>query len=475
MAVVSRVGIAWCALAVLAACGAENKAPSASLDRIRLPVGIAVHHGQVLVLSSNADLTNDEATGGSLLALAPDPVPAATVAIAGKLRVRSFGGELALARADVPGAGVPYAEACGAATDLGAAALSTPLALFGTRGSNTLNAVAVGAGSLSCDAPGARCGIVPSAGVGDPFPVAVACGGGRARAFFGFMSTPSAEAVIGELDLNDFGYRSAVLGIGPVRGLAYDRDRDRLFVTGLATGSQTPLRWLDLAGCTVGAGVAGGGCAVRSAFLPPIAIVSPWGIELRGIAFAPPATPGVPRGAGEPLRAYVTGRLYDASAAASVGYRSTDFGGVLLVIDLVDDAFGGVSLQVVTMLEIPRGPQTVQVLPRGSSWPAGRRDVVAVLSTAEGALTIYDDETGAVSLFRTDEVSTPGHVATGAPILGLEPYGLAVDPQTSGTTARVWVASYRESFVTPIDVTLQPELAATFAGSRQLKIAGTTP
>jgi hypothetical protein len=50
-----------------------------------------------------------------------------------------------------------------------------------------------------------------------------------------------------------------------------------------------------------------------------------------------------------------------------------------------------------------------------------------------------------------------------------------VDPVTVGSTARLWVGSFKDSFVTPIDVTLDPVLAATFAGGRQLKIAGATP
>lgn len=458
--------LAWCALALAAACGAEPRPQPTPLDTIRLPVGIAVHHGRVLVASSNADLFYEEATGGSVLALSPDPANVASVSVTGSVRVHSFAGELAVARTEAPAAGVPDAEACGTL-------IPAPLALFGTRGSNTINAVAIGpAGTLSCDAPG-RCGLVAAGGFGDPFGLTVACGGGRARAFFGYLRAQNAEAYLAELDLTDFTLRTTLIGVGPVRGFAYDRDRDRLLMTGLATATATPLRWIDLGGCTLGADPRAGGCTGGAAVLPIVG--GSYGLELRSIALAHPAIPGVPRGPAEPVRAYATARLYDLAAAASAGFRNTDFAGVLLVLDLFDDARGGVDPQIVSVIDLPSGAQGVQVLPRASGWAAGRRDVVAVLSVNEGALTIYDDETGALQLFRTDAISTPGHPATGAPVLGNEPYGLAVDPVASGATARVWVGAYRDGFVTPIDVTLEPEVVATFAGGRQLRISGATP
>lgn len=447
-------GLAWCALALVAACGAESKTPSGPLDRIRLPTGLAVVDGRVIVASSNADLLFDERTGGSVIAL--DPLSLDTVRIAGAVNVRSFAGELAVARPGSPGPGLPAAQACGTDVDPppGEPARAA-LAVFGTRGSNTLNVLSVSpAGALAC----VRCGISPGPGVGDPLAVEVACGGGRARAFTGYLGSTSGAAMVGELDLVTHALRTFNVGIGSVRGFAYDRERDRLYMVGVATGVPTPLRWVDLGGCTVGLPAGAGGCTVGSATLSTL----PRGLELRSLALGNPGAPGTPR------RAYATARLYDADAAAVNGFRTTDFGGLLLVLDLVDDAFGGVEPQVVRSFPIGRGAQTVRVLPRHPGWAADRRDVVAALAVDAGVLWIYDDEERTLAAFGKDE-------ATGAPLLGHEPFGLAVDPVAAGTTARLWVGSYRDGFVTPVDVALDAPDRAAYAGGAQRRISGATP
>lgn len=452
--------LAWCALAVAAACGSETKQPTNPLDGIRMPTGLASHGGRLLVVSSNADLTYEEETGGGLLSLGVSPSFA--VSIVSAARARSLGGDLAVARAgEFTGAGFPDAEACGTL-------VARSLAVFGTRGSNTVNAVSVaGDGTLSCDGPGARCGVpIGGFGFGDPLGVAVACGNGKARAFFGHLTAQSSTFYVGQLDLDDFTVSNAPVGLGAVRSLAYDRDRDRLFMTGLATGTPTPLRWFDLAGCTFG-GAGAQACTLGSASLPVVG--GPYAVELRGIALArQPA----PRAVGEPLRAYLSGVIYDQGTAGANGFRTTSFGGVLVVVDLHDDARGGVTPVIQAIHEVPDGAQAVQVLPRLPGWDASRRDVVAVVSVDAGALTVIDDETSATETFYLDAT---GPAATGAPVLGHQLYGLAVDPAAAGSTARLWVGSFKDHFVTPIDVTLDPVLAATFAGGRHRKISGATP
>ena len=117
--------------------------------------------------------------------------------------------------------------------------------------------------------------------------------------------------------------------------------------------------------------------------------------------------------------------------------------------------------QVAWTVPIGKGAQDVRVLPRSAAWAAGRRDVVPAVSVDEGLLTIYDDETGSVATFRQDQ-------ATGAPVLGHQPFGLAVDPEPAGTTARLWIGSYRDGFVTPIDVALDaPEVEAVLSVGRR--------
>jgi hypothetical protein len=98
----------------------------------------------------------------------------------------------------------------------------------------------------------------------------------------------------------------------------------------------------------------------------------------------------------------------------------------------------------------------------------GNADVVAVLAVDEGELLIYDDETRSVHTFTRSD-------ATGAPELGHQPYGLAWDPALVGTMARLYVGSFAESFVTPIDVPLDAPDQPVFAGGTQHKISGGTP
>jgi hypothetical protein len=265
---------------------------------------------------------------------------------------------------------------------------------------------------------------------------------------------------VSELDLVTGAIRSMTLGAGPVRAFAYDRARDRLYVAGLATGAPTPLRWIDLAGCSVGAAPAAGGCSFGEATVPLESAVA--ALELRSIALAHPLP-------GEPQRAFLTAREYDRRAAAVAGGRNTELGGLLLVVDLVETASGGVDPQIVNVLRIGGGAQDVRVLPRSAGAREDQRDVVAALTTS-GALWIYDDDTGRHARFGVEGGS-------GAPVLGHEPFALAVDPfPMVGDVARVWVGSYREGFVTPIDVLLTAPDQPFFAPDRtQLRITGRAP
>jgi len=151
----------------------------------------------------------------------------------------------------------------------------------------------------------------------------------------------------------------------------------------------------------------------------------------------------------------------------TAGGRTVDYGGVLLVVDLVENAFGGVDVQLVNSFPIGKGAQDVRVLPARE--PLGtRRDVVAALAIDDGEVWIYDDENLSIASFLRSGV-------TGAPELGHQPYGLAADPELVGTVARLYVSSFSESFITPIDVPLDAPDQAHFSGGAQRKITGGTP
>ena len=236
-----RLKVACCALALAVACGKEAELGPAPLGPIRLPTGLAVDgQGRLLVASSNADLLYAESTGGTMTVLdAVDPtfLSTSSMHLASVIPVRSFAGDLAFARTEALGAPVPDAEACGAA-------IASPLVVFGTRGSNTLNVLVEdpATGQVSCTAPGGVCSMPVGTGFADPLPVTIACGGASPRAFVGYLTSGGGAAWIGALDLATLRLQNFSIGVGPPRGLAYDRDRDRLYVAGLATFSPTPLR-----------------------------------------------------------------------------------------------------------------------------------------------------------------------------------------------------------------------------------------
>jgi hypothetical protein len=404
--------LAFVALLVAAACGSSAKPDPGPLDQLYFPTGVGVvrsprvagGEARLLVASSNADLRFDDETGGAVVALDPAQDP---VRRPGGLNVRSFAGDLALTDP----------EFCG--TD--------DLAVFATRGSNTLNVLRVsGEGALSCDA----CDVPLTGTFSDPLAVAVACQGAQKRAFVGHLASPSGQAWITEYDLANRSLGASFsIGAGPARAFAYDHDHDRLYVAGLATGTPTPLRWIELGGCTLPPGA--GGCTVGEATFPALAA----GLELRSIALSDLASNPDPT----KRRAYLTGRSYSLTAAATAGARIDDSGGVLLVVDLVENPFGGVDVQVVREEAIGRGAQDVRVLPPR----VGKRDLVAALSVDDAILWIYDDETTALKAFpRTGPEGGVGH----------QPYGLAVDPEAVGSVARIYVGSFGDSFVTPVHV-----------------------
>lgn len=425
--------------AVLAAtgCGEVTQAEPGPGGTFYYPTGIGVADGKLLVASSNFDLRYDDVTGGSLISVDPE----AGDALRGTMNIRSFAGELAVADA----------AACG---------LPSTLALVPIRGSNRLYRVPVAAdGSLSCT----DCDIgISSALFVDPFTIAVACAPGLARAYVGFLRSSLAQAWVTEVDLSQDPpvLRHRVFGDGRARDFAWDAVRQRIWIVG-AGGISAPLRWVDVSGgCEFGPTVAGEradpalacrGGAASSALLPT-------GLELRSIAFAND-------GSG---RAYVTARRYDPAAGATLGVGAADLGGVLLVVDLVEGLDGVVRIVPIRSMEIGTGAAKVRVLPARSG---GRRDVVVALAAGEGVLWIYDDETG-------DRVHFGRDAITGAPAVGHSAFGLAVDPvPLPGNVGRVYVGSFLDSFVTPVDVPLDAPWGATIpqAGDGHRRITGGTP
>jgi hypothetical protein len=273
----------------------------------------------------------------------------------------------------------------------------------------------------------------------------------RASAFVSFLRTPSSRGQIVEIDLDSGATLSSRdVGVGPVRSFAYDELTERLFMTSVESGTMAPLRWLELAGsCPVGVATAGGGCPIGGIDLASFLR----GAELRGVALSNPQ-PGRTR------RAFVAARLYNADLAASIGSRpGFDVGGMLFVLDLVEGRTG-LEPRLAGMFDVGLGANEVEVLPVR----AGMRDLVAVTASDDGLLWIYDDEQEAlVRVFGRDP-------RTGIPLLGRQPFGLAV--RDDGASARLFVSSFEDGFVTPVDVPLDaPWTAADPSADQRIGVS----
>ncbi len=445
-------GLALVSLAALAACGSEKVARDPGpLDKFFYPTGIAVLDRRLYVASSNADLTYDETSGGSLIDVnvcdrTADPGCSDTVA--GAVNVPSFAGEIGIADpVSCPALAVPVPP-------IG------PSVLVPIRGTDLVERVAIGTtssgatdGTLTC---GDGCQVkVGDKDRGDPWAVGIACdtaatpgGPTLARAYVGYLRSSAGQAWITQFDLllspSDPAYvQHQAYGAGQVRGMAYDPTKHRVFFTRVVAGSASSIAYLDLAnGCRIDVAEEDGGC--RSGASPTGSV--PTGLELMGMALAHVTDPASPV-----RRAYVTARIYDPNASSGAGTPLGDFDGLLLVLDLSEDALGNVHVDVVNQVPIGYGAGSVRVLPARP----GKRDVVVALAAADEVLWIYDDDTGASTAIGRSP-------ATGAPLVGQGPAAIAVDPVVlPGNVARVYVGSFREHFVTPVDVPLDdPEAAA---------------
>lgn len=419
------------ALAALAAgCADEPRTDPAPLDRFAWPVGLAVHGQDLFVASSNFDLRFAEGDGGSLLRVALGDAPA--IQPDGR-RIASFAGEVAVA--DAAQCGLPRSE------------------VLVTARRGRMYRMPIADGALTCG-EGCELRLDQDARRQDPYGVAVTCPpAGPKRAWTAYLRTADGGGALTSVDLATGEQKTVAIVGGTVRSFAYDAEADRLFFTGPNSGLTAPVRWIDLAGgCAIDALESQGGCPLRGFDLWPALR----GAELAGIAISNPL-PDRPR------RLYLMAKVFDADLAATLGVRPAfDFGGKLLVVEIASSPGGDPRLDVVRIVDdnVGLGASEVRVLPPR---PGGVRDLVALTASEDGNVWIYDDETGAMrDVFRRD-------ATTGRPVLGRAPFGLAVQdlrPAGAGEgSARVFVGSFEDDFVTAIDVPLQGGAPATIVSS----------
>lgn len=479
------------ALATLAACGEQTQFFAAPTDRFFFPTGLALRHvervpgacaagggvegcqTQLFVASSNADLRYEPASGGTLVSLDVD------VAVAHSL----------------PGAAAPTSQALGAQNGLlGVATIGSlagevtvldaatcpgwgggPQVLVPTRGQGLLHRLSVAdSGALTC---ATACAVpmtvfsnLGALQVKDPWQVVLACGnfppdaGGapvaRALGFATYLNVESTLGALGELQLDklDNADDSAkpvlrTLGVSPTRSAVFDPASTRLFATqGFASLGVSPLRWLTLAAPEAG-------YHARN-FAPVFGAAA-----IRTMALST-----------DRKRAYLGLGLYDPLLAASgAALPVYDVGTALAVVDLTDNATGDPSFRVLDLEDrfIGRGIAEMAVLPR----PAGAsHDVVAVTSTEDGTLALYEvDDAGSGQVVNvlghcqvtaTDPANqnAPQPCPPGAPLLGKQPFGLAVEalapaadpnppPGSPGRSlVRLFVGSFDRGWVNVVTV-----------------------
>ncbi len=445
------------ALAGLAACSDSSPTSAPPLDRFYYPTGIALQtlasgHTGLVVVSSNFDLRYDVVNGGTMLVVDVDDTLAnassspATPVVVGSVRIGSFGGEVAI----LDPASCPAWAGRGLQL------------LVASRSEGALYRVEMASdGELTCDPSRAPCKVPLESTLGDPFGITVACGSfpepngsteqegfafaDRAYAFVTYGRTLDAEGWLSRIDLlADSPARTQLdLGLSPSYTTVFDPGSARLYVTSRfgAIGSD-PLRWFELATPRLDGELAP---------LNPSAFdlgATVRGSEARGMALSSDRT-----------RAYVALRMYNVDDATVLGGRpSNDVSGALAVLDVRESPQGGLSIHVLRVVPLGRGPTAVKAIPR-----SGQRDLVAVTSSDDSALTLYDDEREEIAKVfglcgsepgaQPENDNAPGPCDTGKPLMGKQPFGLAVQPSTpSASQARLFVGSFDRSWVNVIDI-----------------------
>ncbi len=433
--------IAVLALAAVAAAGCRDSFPPlpGPLDRFYFPVGMAVRRlpaspgfpsgrTALLVVSTNFDLRYDTGVGGSVLAVDPDAsgdalVGDPTLAVLGGINIGSFGGEIAY----LDGSCAPLAAASPLVGAGGAKVAVT------SRNQMLMYALDMDAqGSLSCNG----CAVPVRPDAYDPYGVAVVCaqmgGVSVAAAYVTHLRAPNNYGWVTQLDLRDLSRVDIFMGLGSTyTSTAYATPSlTRLYVsTRLLTATVVPLKWfnpLEVTANGVNIGLHDVATVVTGALTRKMAISS------------------------DGTRGYLMLDLFDFDQFQSTGaYLPT--GSALAVYDITETAFGQPRMAFLRLVPTGVGEGDIKVLAR-----PGERDLVALTCNTEGSLIFYDDEVGAV-VYRMGLDQ-----ATGKPLLGRQPFGLAAEPRGgagqgaclsgAGPCTRLYVASFDQSWVSVVEL-----------------------
>lgn len=410
-------------LAFLVAAGCRDSFPNQQVppNVFYYPVGMAVRQmpadpstpgkefgwSQLVVVNSNFDLRYDEQTGGSVLVVDPDASgdtsQGGPLAVLGYSAVASFGGEVALVEGACQPGWPDCPTACPTLAADPAVAAGGAQVVLASRSSQILYRLSMDpTGALACTGP---CQYGLPINRIDPYGVSIACtdsaGFPAAYAYVSHLLAANNLGWLTRLDLlAPVDPVGLVLGFEGTYTTLFDPRQDLLYVSSFnAVNAQ--FRWFNP--LVTAAEVDG--------FLVP---------DYRGplfSAFLPGAVARDMALSSDGRLLYVSVQLYDLTLAINTGSILT-LGGAIAVFDLTPTAFAEPRMALLGLERTCVGAGQLRRLP---SRP-GKPDLFAITCDTEGALAIYDAD--ARSVVRTIGLDPD----SGLPVLGLQPFGIAVEP-----------------------------------------------
>ena len=407
-------------LAFVAAAGCRDSFPNVvpPLDILYFPVGMAVRQvaptpaapygsSQLVVVNSNFDLRYDQIDGGSVLVVDPDMsqdvVLGGQLAVVGSIRIGSFGGEVGM----LDGGCLPGWPDCPSACptlsgDPTVAAGGARLVLASRSNQIIYRMTMASDGSLSCgdDCPAS----LPVERL-DPYGVSTVCsdraGYPVAYAFVSHLLSANNIGYLSRVDLLDAGsIQPLVLGSNSTYTSVFDETSDRLFVSS-SVSVNPQFRWfnpLATASEVDGFVVPDYAGSAFSTFVP--------GAVARDMAVS-----------SDGRSLYVSVYLYDLTLALQTGALFTQ-GGAVAVFDLATSVVGEPRMSLKGVTRTCLGAGQIRRLPGRP----GKADLFAITCDQEGALAILDSASSRVVRYVGLDP------ATGTPVLGRYPFGLAVEP-----------------------------------------------
>lgn len=389
------------------------------LDILHFPVGLAVRQmpptastpfgsSQLVIANSNFNLFYDQSSGGTLLVVDPDTSVdyelGGPLTVLGSSRTGSFLGEVQIAE---PGCPASWPDCPSGCATLPASTAGDARVIVASRSNQAIYRMAMAAdGSLAC---GDGCMVTVPIDRLDPYGVSMACSAASGvPEAFAFVSHLAASNNLGWLTrvnlLDDADVTGLVLGSNATYTSIFNALDDRVFVSS-SISIDAQFRWFNplVTPSTVdGFLVPNYSGPAFSSFLP--------GAVARDMALSSDGT-----------RLYVTVQVYDLTLALQTGAFFAQ-GGALAIFDLTETAFAEPRMALLGVERTCLGTGQIRRLPLRP----GKPDLFAITCDVEGSLAIYDSDARKVVRYVGLD---PG---TGLPVLGLSPFGLAVEPIDPG-------------------------------------------